>query len=269
MKDKVVRSRSSSYGNSITTNLSTIQILSSLMNDVQTYGVVAGDDDNGSTPASIDNHSASSSSSALSRAKHESIDIEQPNNDKLTVYDLSDEDSDDDVDSPSSQNFSLPTSTSTVTTGKTSPSSAVRSIISTYIRDQPVTTPPPPKNLVVAAIEDIAVWVVLAVASAFSKGGPAIQAAIIMTFATSPLLYLVYGRLRPTETKQYIQMQKKTTEVSKPYDLDTNLIEDRQSKPFRKLRLETPSTSPNSSIRIHLKRLPKGQWRLCREIGSG
>ncbi|CAF3427817.1 unnamed protein product [Rotaria sp. Silwood1] len=156
MKDKVVRSRSSSYGNSITTNLSTIQILSSLMNDVQTYGVVAGDDDNGSTPASIDNHSASSSSSALSRAKRtfddsdsdESIDIEQPNNDKLTVYDLSDEDSDDDVDSPSSQNFSLPTSTSTVTTGKTSPSSAVRSIISTYIRDQPVTTPPPPKNLV-------------------------------------------------------------------------------------------------------------------------
>ncbi|CAF4211993.1 unnamed protein product, partial [Rotaria sordida] len=144
MKGKVVRGRLSTY---------TTEILSSLISEITTSRVVDGNSNNTSVPASVDHDSAPSSPSS-SRPKRtlddsdsdESIDIQPSHKNKSTFPDSSDQDSDYDVESSSNQNFSIPTSTSTVTTAKVNPSAAIRSIIATYLKDQPASTTTAPKK---------------------------------------------------------------------------------------------------------------------------
>ena len=82
-----------------------------------------------------------------------------------------------------------------------------------------------------------------------------IAAAVIMTFATSPLLYLVYTRRKK---------RKKNTAILEQNHLNNNSMHDRQLKSFRKLRLEPPSITSKPLIRYHVETLPKGQLRITK-----
>ncbi|CAF4282221.1 unnamed protein product [Rotaria socialis] len=86
-----------------------------------------------------------------------------------------------------------------------------------------------------------------------------VVAAVIMTFATSPLvyLYLVYTRHKPPKKQQFIEVKKSKNPVQKRYYLETHSTNDQQLKPFRKLRLELPSPLSNNAIPIHARNFPK------------
>jgi Kef-type K+ transport system membrane component KefB len=66
--------------------------------------------------------------------------------------------------------------------------------------------------------------------------------AIILTFFTSPLLYLVYLRKKPTKVKsKIIVAQTEKPPVAKRTHLYTNPIDDqRVLRPYRKRQLEPP-----------------------------
>ncbi|CAF4568942.1 unnamed protein product [Rotaria socialis] len=84
-----------------------------------------------------------------------------------------------------------------------------------------------------------------------------VVAAVIMTFATSPLVYLVYTRHKPPKKQQFIEVKKSKNPVQKRYYLETHSTNDQQLKPFRKLRLELPSPLSNNAIPIHARNFPK------------
>ncbi|CAF1929521.1 unnamed protein product [Rotaria magnacalcarata] len=84
-----------------------------------------------------------------------------------------------------------------------------------------------------------------------------VVAAVIMTLATSPLVYLVYTRHKPAQKQHIIEVKKSKNPVQKRYYLETHSANDQQLKPFRKLRLELPSPLSNTAIPIHGRNFPK------------
>ncbi|CAF2699683.1 unnamed protein product [Rotaria sp. Silwood2] len=145
MKEKVIRQRSS-YDKSTINSSSTIDLLTSVINLTQIPAVDTSDDNNSSVAVN------SASSSHRQRTfdiketdesdSDESID-DEPSTHKTSTYNNTyDSSSDDDLSPAFNQNMSNSTNTPYRITRRMSPSTAARSIISSYSQDTNVSTPP-------------------------------------------------------------------------------------------------------------------------------